>query len=40
MIAEGTEFRTNAVVGDNVDITVLHASYDAIVLGLWCDAVA
>ena len=32
MTAEGTEFRTNAVVGDNVDITVLHASYDAIVL--------
>ncbi len=32
MTAEGTEFRVNAVVGDNVDITVLHASYDAIVL--------
>ena len=32
MSAEGTEFRTNAVVGDNVDITVLQASYDALVL--------
>ena len=32
MEAEGTEFRTNAVVGDNVDIEVLLASYDAIVL--------
>ena len=32
MEAEGTEFRTNAVVGDNVDIRVLQASYDAIVL--------
>ena len=32
MEAEGTEFRTNAVVGDNVDIGVLQASYDAIVL--------
>jgi glutamate synthase (NADPH/NADH) small chain len=32
MEAEGTEFRTNAVVGDNVDISVLQASYDAIVL--------
>ena len=32
MAAEGTEFRTNAVVGENVDINVLHASYDAIVL--------
>ena len=32
MAAEGTEFRTNAVVGNNVDITVLQASYDAIVL--------
>ena len=32
MEAEGTEFRTNAVVGDNVDISVLFASYDAIVL--------
>ena len=32
MAAEGTEFRTNAVVGDNVDIAVLQASYDAIVL--------
>jgi glutamate synthase (NADPH/NADH) small chain len=32
MEAEGTEFRTNAVVGDNVDIAVLQASYDAIVL--------
>ena len=32
MEAEGTEFRTNAVVGENVDISVLQASYDAIVL--------
>ncbi len=32
MEAEGTEFRTNAVVGENVDIQVLRASHDAIVL--------
>jgi glutamate synthase (NADPH/NADH) small chain len=32
MIAEGTEFRTNATVGKNVDIEVLLASYDAVVL--------
>jgi glutamate synthase (NADPH/NADH) small chain len=32
MAAEGTEFRTKAVVGDNVDITVLQVSYDALVL--------
>ena len=32
MAAEGTEFRANAVVGENVDINVLYASYDAIVL--------
>jgi glutamate synthase (NADPH/NADH) small chain len=32
MEAEGTEFRTKAVVGENVDINVLYASYDAIVL--------
>jgi glutamate synthase (NADPH/NADH) small chain len=32
MEAEGTEFRTNAVVGENVDISVLQASYDALVL--------
>jgi glutamate synthase (NADPH/NADH) small chain len=32
MEAEGTEFRTNAVVGENVDISVLQASYDAVVL--------
>jgi glutamate synthase (NADPH/NADH) small chain len=32
MRAEGTEFRTNAVVGENVDIEVLRASHDAIVL--------
>jgi glutamate synthase (NADPH) small chain len=41
MEAEGTEFRTNAVVGENVDIEVLLASYDAIVLAagatLWRD---
>jgi glutamate synthase (NADPH/NADH) small chain len=38
MAAEGTEFRTNAVVGENVDINVLYASYDAIVLA--CGATA
>jgi glutamate synthase (NADPH/NADH) small chain len=32
MRAEGTEFRTNAQVGRNVDVEVLRASYDAIVL--------
>ena len=32
MEAEGTEFRTNATVGENVDIEVLLASYDAVVL--------
>jgi len=32
MEAEGTEFRTNAAVGDGVDIEVLLASYDAVVL--------
>jgi len=32
MEAEGTEFRVNAAVGDGVDIEVLLASYDAIVL--------
>ncbi len=32
MEAEGTEFRTNAVVGEGVDIEVLLASYDAVVL--------
>ncbi|MEX1105998.1 MAG: glutamate synthase subunit beta, partial [Ilumatobacteraceae bacterium] len=32
MEAEGTEFRTNATVGENVDIDVLLASYDAIIL--------
>jgi glutamate synthase (NADPH) small chain len=38
MQAEGTEFRTNAVVGDGVDIEVLLASYDAVVLA--CGATA
>ena len=38
MEAEGTEFRTNAVVGQNVDIDVLTASHDAIVLA--CGATA
>ncbi len=38
MEAEGTEFRTNAAVGDGVDIEVLLASYDAIVLA--CGATA
>jgi glutamate synthase (NADPH/NADH) small chain len=32
MEAEGTEFRTNATVGETVDIEVLLASYDAVVL--------
>ena len=32
MRAEGTEFRTNAVVGGNVDVEVLRATYDAVVL--------
>ena len=32
MRAEGTEFRTNATVGDTIDIDVLRASHDAIVL--------
>jgi len=35
---EGTEFRTNAVVGDNVDIDVLRATHDAVVLA--CGATA
>ena len=38
MEAEGTEFRTNAAVGDGVDIEVLLASYDAVVLA--CGATA
>lgn len=38
MRAEGTEFRTNAVVGGNIDIEVLRASYDAVVLA--CGATA
>jgi glutamate synthase (NADPH/NADH) small chain len=32
MTQEGTEFRVNAAVGDNVDIEVLVASHDAVVL--------
>ena len=32
MSAEGTVFRTNATVGENVDIDVLLASHDAVVL--------
>jgi glutamate synthase (NADPH) small chain len=32
MRAEGTEFRTNAVVGENIDIEVLRAANDAVVL--------
>jgi glutamate synthase (NADPH/NADH) small chain len=35
---EGTEFRTNAVVGGNVDIDVLRATHDAVVLA--CGATA
>ena len=38
MEAEGTEFRTNAAVGDGIDIEVLLASYDAVVLA--CGATA
>lgn len=38
MVDEGTEFRTNARVGDNVDIDVLLASHDAVVLA--CGATA
>jgi len=41
MTAEGTEFRTNAIVGEDVDIDVLVASHDAVVLAcgstLWRD---
>lgn len=32
MVAEGTQFRTSAAVGENVDIDVLRANNDAIVL--------
>lgn len=32
MSEEGTVFRTNAAVGENVDVDVLTASYDAVVL--------
>jgi glutamate synthase (NADPH/NADH) small chain len=38
MRAEGTEFRTNATVGENLDIDILLASNDAIVLA--CGATA
>ncbi|MEY4175201.1 MAG: glutamate synthase small subunit [Actinomycetota bacterium] len=38
MEAEGTEFRTNAPVGSGIDIEVLLASYDAVVLA--CGATA
>jgi glutamate synthase (NADPH/NADH) small chain len=38
MAAEGTEFRTNAVVGGNVDVEYLLAAYDAVVLA--CGATA
>jgi glutamate synthase (NADPH/NADH) small chain len=38
MQAEGTEFRTNASVGENIDIEVLRATHDAIVLA--CGATA
>jgi len=38
MVAEGTEFRTGAVVGENIDIDVLTASNDAVVLA--CGATA
>jgi glutamate synthase (NADPH/NADH) small chain len=38
MEAEGTTFRTNAGVGESVDVEVLQASYDAVVLA--CGATA
>ena len=38
MEAEGTEFRTNAIVGQNIDIDVLMATYDSVVLA--CGATA
>ena len=38
MEAEGTEFRTNAAVGDGIDIEVLLAATDAVVLA--CGATA
>ena len=38
MKEEGTEFRTNAIVGENIDIDVLRASNDAVVLA--CGATA
>lgn len=38
MQKEGTEFRTNAIVGENIDIDVLRASHDVIVLA--CGATA
>ena len=38
MVAEGTEFRTGAIVGENIDIDVLTASNDAVVLA--CGATA
>ena len=38
MRAEGTEFRTNAIVGDNVDIEILRATHDAVLLA--CGATA
>ena len=40
MEAEGTEFRTNAVVGENVDIEVLRAVARRRGVGLWCDRMA
>ena len=40
MEAEGTEFRTNAAVGDSIDIDVLLASNDAVVLAVRRDGVA
>lgn len=38
MEAEGTEFRTNAIVGQNVDVDVLLATFDSVVLA--CGATA
>lgn len=38
MQAEGTEFRTNAIVGQNIDVDVLLATFDSVVLA--CGATA
>ena len=38
MEAEGTEFRTNAIVGQNVDVDVLLATFDSVVLACGANA--